>query len=62
MFWKNIWTWYTANHVTCSSKFRGGIHTGEHDPRASCCELVLRVGEGNQSLDYNFQVQIILTI
>jgi hypothetical protein len=44
-----------ANHVTCSSKFRGGIHTGQHDPRASCCELVLRVGEGNQSLDYNFE-------
>lgn len=44
-----------ANHVTCSSKFRGGIHTGNHDPRASCCELVLRVGEGNTSLNYNFE-------
>jgi hypothetical protein len=28
-----------ANHVACSSKFRGGIHTGKHDPHASCCEL-----------------------
>ena len=44
-----------ANHVTCSSKFRGGIHTGDHDPHASCCELVLRVGEGNTSLNYNFE-------
>ncbi|MGC2426852.1 MAG: hypothetical protein WA421_07445, partial [Nitrososphaeraceae archaeon] len=40
-----------ANHVTCSSKFRGGIHTGNHEPHASCCELVLRVGEGNTSLN-----------
>jgi hypothetical protein len=44
-----------TNHVTCSSKFRGGIHTGNHDPHASCCELVLRVGEGNTSLNYNFE-------
>jgi hypothetical protein len=44
-----------ANHVTCSSKFRGGIHTGNHDSQASCCELVLRVGEGNASLNYNFE-------
>lgn len=44
-----------ANHVTCSSKFRGGAHTGKNDPRASCCELVLRVGEGNASLNYNFE-------
>jgi hypothetical protein len=44
-----------ANHVTCSSKFRGGIHTGKGDPHASCCELVLKVGEGNGSLDYNFE-------
>jgi hypothetical protein len=44
-----------ANHVTCSSKFRGGVHTGKHDPHASCCELVLRVGEGNASLNYNFE-------
>ncbi|HEY7569769.1 MAG TPA: hypothetical protein VH796_00245 [Nitrososphaeraceae archaeon] len=44
-----------ANHVTCSSKFRGGIHTGQHNPQASCCELVLRVGEGNSSLNYNFE-------
>jgi hypothetical protein len=44
-----------ANHVACSSKFRGGIHTGKHDPHASCCELVLRVGEGNDSLAYNFE-------
>jgi hypothetical protein len=44
-----------ANHVTCSSKFRGGVHTGKHDPQASCCELVLRVGEGNASLNYNFE-------
>ena len=44
-----------ANHVTCSSKFRGGIHTGNHEPHASCCELVLRVGEGNTSLNYNFE-------
>jgi hypothetical protein len=45
-----------ANHVTCSSKFRGGIHTSNsHDPRASCCELVLRIGQGNASLDYHFE-------
>jgi hypothetical protein len=44
-----------ANHVTCASKFRGGIHTKDHDPSASCCELVLRIGEGNASLDYNFE-------
>ena len=44
-----------ANHVTCSSKFRGGVHTGKNDPHASCCELVLRVGEGNASLNYNFE-------
>jgi hypothetical protein len=44
-----------ANHITCSSKFRGGIHTGDHDSHASCCELVLRVGEGNASLNYNFE-------
>ena len=44
-----------AHHVTCASKFRGGIHTGDHDPRASSCELVLRIGEGNGSLDYNFE-------
>jgi len=44
-----------ANHVTCSSKFRGGVHTGKNDPHASCCELVLRVGEGNAGLNYNFE-------
>ena len=44
-----------ADHIICSSKFRGGIHTGKHDPRASCCELILRVGEGNKTLDYNFE-------
>ncbi len=44
-----------ANHVTCATKFRGGNHTGEYDPHASCCELVLRVGEGNESLGYHFE-------
>ena len=44
-----------SNHVTCSTKFRGGKHTGNSDPHASCCELTLRVGEGNESLEYHFE-------
>jgi len=44
-----------SNHVVCSTKFRGGIHTDNHDPRASCCELTLRIGEGNDTLDYHFE-------
>ncbi len=50
MFWKKY-----LDIVICSSKFRAGIHTGNHDPHSSCCELVLRVGEGNASLNYNFE-------
>jgi hypothetical protein len=38
------------NHTECSSKLRGGIHTGRNNPKASCVELKFKIGQGNNSL------------
>ena len=38
------------NHTECSSKMRGGEHSGKKDPRASCIELQFKIGQGNETL------------
>jgi hypothetical protein len=44
-----------ANHTECSSKMRGGIHTDDHDPRASCIELAFKIGGGSNTLVSNME-------
>jgi hypothetical protein len=46
------------SHTTCSSKMRGGIHSGTTDPRASCFETTMFIngGESNKiesAYEYN---------
>jgi hypothetical protein len=47
---------FVQKHTECSSKFRMGIHTGDHDKRASCSEITFKIGipdDMKSSQEYN---------
>lgn len=55
------------SHTSCSSKMRGGIHTGSNDPRASCFETTFFIvgGESNKmesAYEYNHPSYVFETV
>jgi hypothetical protein len=47
---------FVQEHTECSTKMRGGAHTGNNDPKASCFEMVFKIGKPSDvkcSYEYN---------
>jgi F5/8 type C domain-containing protein len=46
---------FVQEHTECSSKLRGGIHTGSNDPRASCIQTNFFIGGGHTQTESAYE-------